>query len=60
MIATAKPLSETAPATPPDFQILETLAILCGLGLLTSFLLVSSGLWFIPTEPEALNIITWI
>ena len=60
MIARANSVSETTPSTPPDFQILETLAVLCGLGLLTSLVLVSSGLWFIPTEPEALNIITWI
>jgi hypothetical protein len=58
--ASAKAVSETAPATPPDFRMLETLAILCGLGLLTSLVLVSSGLSFIPTEPETLNIVTWI
>jgi hypothetical protein len=58
--ANAKAVSETAPASPPDFEMLETLAVLCGLGLLASLVLVSSGLWFIPTEPEALNIITWI
>jgi hypothetical protein len=58
--ANAKAVLETAPALPPDFQMLETLAVLCGLGLLASLVLVSSGLRFIPTEPEALNIITWI
>jgi hypothetical protein len=60
LTASTKVVSETAPAIPPDFQMLETLAVLCGLGLLASLGLVSSGLLFISTEPEALNIITWI
>ena len=60
MHATAKAFSNTIPSIPPDFDILETVALFCGVGLLTVLVLVLLGSSFLPTEPQALNVMNWI
>jgi hypothetical protein len=60
MHATAKALSDTIPSIPPDFEILETVAAFCGAGLLIVLALALLGSSFLPTEPQALNVMNWI
>jgi hypothetical protein len=60
MHATAKALSDTIPSIPPDFEILETVAAFCGAGLLIVLVLALLGSSFMPTEPQALNVMNWI
>jgi len=60
MPATAKAFSKTMPSIPPDFDILETVALFCGVGLLMMLVAVLLGSSFLPTEPEALNVMCWI
>ena len=60
MHATAKALSDTIPSIPPDFEILETVAAFCGAGLLIVLVLALLGSSFLPTEPQALNVMNWI
>jgi hypothetical protein len=43
MIAIAKVFSNTVPAASSDFDILRTVAVFCGVGLVVSLLLASYG-----------------
>jgi hypothetical protein len=60
MHATAKAFSNTVRSTPPGFDILETVALFCGVGLLIVLVLVLFGSSALPTEPQALNVMNWI
>jgi hypothetical protein len=67
MHAAAKVLSNTIssipnaiPSIPPGFDILKTIAVFCGIGLLTVLVLGLLGPSFLPTEPETLNVMCWI
>ncbi len=60
MHATAKTFSNTIPSIPPDFDILETVALFCGVGWLIVLVLALLGSSFLPTEPETLNVMYWI
>jgi hypothetical protein len=60
MTAIAKALSNAIPAISTDVDSLRTIALLCGAGLLALLVLVSSGVSFLPTEPQALNVMNWI
>jgi hypothetical protein len=60
MHATAKAFSNTTPSIPPGFDILKTVALFCGVGLLIVLVLVLSGSSFPPTDPQALNVMYWI
>jgi hypothetical protein len=44
MAAIAKALSNVIPAISPDFDILKTVAVFCGVGLCVSLILASHGL----------------
>jgi hypothetical protein len=60
MTAIAKVIANSRPATPPDFDMLKTVAVFCGLGLLASLVLIASGLTILPVEAQALNVMNWI
>jgi hypothetical protein len=60
MTAIAKALSNAIPAISTDVDILRTIVLFCGVGLLASLILVVSGLSFLPTESEVLNVMNWI
>jgi hypothetical protein len=60
MHATEKTFSNTIPSIPPDSDILETLALFCGVGWLIVLVLALLGSSFLPTEPETLNVMNWI
>jgi hypothetical protein len=60
MNAIAKVFSNTIPSMPPDFDILKTFALLCGVGLLSLLVLVLLGASFPPTDAQALNVMCWI
>jgi hypothetical protein len=60
MNAIAKAFSNTIPSIPPDFDILKTFALFCGVGLLILLVLFSWGASFRPTEAQALNVMYWI
>ncbi|MEI9924542.1 MAG: hypothetical protein WDN50_14320 [Bradyrhizobium sp.] len=60
MHATAKAFSNTLPSIPPDSDILETLALFCGVGWLIVLVLALLGSSFLPTDPETLNVMYWI
>ena len=60
MNAIAKAFSNTIPSIPPDFDILKTVALFCGAGLLISLVLALLGSSFLPTDPQALNVMCWI
>jgi hypothetical protein len=60
MPATAKAFSNAIPSIPPGFDILETVALFCGVGLLIVLVAVLLGSSFLPTEPQALNVMCWI
>ena len=57
MHATTKAFSNTIYSIPPGSDILETVALFCGVGLL---LLVLLGASVLPTEPQAINVMNWI
>ena len=57
MHATTKAFSHTIYSIPPGSDILETVALFCGVGLL---LLVLWGTSVLPTEPQAINVMNWI
>jgi hypothetical protein len=60
MHATEKTFSNTIPSIPPGFDILETVALFCGVGLLIVLVLGLLGPSFLPTDPETLNVMCWI
>jgi hypothetical protein len=60
MLATAKAFSNTIRSIPPGFNILETVALFCGVGLLIALVLVLLVSPVLPTEPQALNVMNWI
>ncbi len=60
MRVTAKAFSNTIPSIPPDFDILETVALFCGVGLSIVLVLVLLGSSVLPTDPQALNVMSWI
>jgi hypothetical protein len=60
MNAIAKAFSNTIRSIPPDFDILKTFVLFCGVGLLILLVLVSLGASFRPTEAQALNVMYWI
>jgi hypothetical protein len=60
MHATVKVISTTIPSLPPGFDILKTIALFCGVGLLIVLVLGLLESSVLPTEPEALNVMCWI
>ena len=61
MNAIAKALSDTIPSIPPDFEISGNgCCAFCGAGLLIVLVLALLGASFLPTEPQALNVMNWI
>jgi hypothetical protein len=60
MTAIAKALSNAFPAISTDVDSLGTIALFCGVGLLASLVLVASGLTFLPSEPQSLNVMNWL
>jgi len=60
MHATAKVISTTIPSLPPDFDILKTVALFCGVGWLIVLVLGVLGSSVQPMEPEAFNVMCWI
>jgi hypothetical protein len=60
MNAIAKAFSNTITSIPPDFDILKTVVLFCGVGLLILLVLVLLGASFLPTESQALNVMYWI
>jgi hypothetical protein len=60
MLATAKAFSNTIRSIPPGFNILETVALFCGVGVLIVLVLVLLGSSVLPTEPQAINVMNWI
>jgi hypothetical protein len=42
-----------------DIDILKTIAVFCGVGLLVS-LLLAAGLSYLPIEPQTLDVINWM
>ena len=60
MNAIAKAFANTIPSIPPDFDILKTVALFCGVGLSVVLVLVLLGSSVLPTDPEALNVMCWI
>jgi hypothetical protein len=60
MHATAKVIPTTIPSLPPGFNILKTIALLCGVGLLIVLVLGLLGSSVLPTAPETLNVMCWI
>jgi hypothetical protein len=57
--AIAKALSSVIFADSPDLDIVKTIALFCGIGLLVS-LLLAAGLSYLPAEPHTLNVMDWI
>jgi hypothetical protein len=57
MHAATKAFSNTIYSIPPGSDILETVALFCGVALLVLVLLGAS---VVPTEPQALNVMNWI
>jgi hypothetical protein len=60
MNAIAKAFSNTIPSIPPDFDDLKTVVLFSGAGLLIVLVLGLLGSSFLPTEPQALNVMNWI
>jgi hypothetical protein len=60
MHASAKVISTTIPSIPPGFDILKTIVLFCGVGLVIVLVLGLLGSSVLPTEPEALNVMCWI
>jgi Na+/H+ antiporter NhaA len=57
--AISKTFSRAASAESSDVDILMTIALFCGIGLLISLLLIA-GLAYLPPEPQMLNVRDWI
>jgi hypothetical protein len=55
----AKTFPNAASADPTDIDMLRTIALFCGAGLLASVLLAAALTW-VPTEPQSLNVMDWI
>jgi hypothetical protein len=55
----AKTLLNAVSADQTDIDMLRTIALFCGVGLLVS-VLVAAGLTWLPTEPQSLNVMDWI
>ena len=55
----AKTLLNAVSADQTDIDMLRTIALFCGVGLLVS-VLVAAGLTWLPTEPQSLNVTDWI
>jgi hypothetical protein len=60
MNAIAKAFANTIPSIPPDFDILKTVALFCGVGLSVVLVLVLLGSSVLPTDPQVLNVMCWI
>jgi hypothetical protein len=60
MHSIAKAFSNSIPSIPPGFDILETVALFCGAGLLIVLVLAFLGSSVLPTEPQAINVMSWI
>jgi hypothetical protein len=60
MHATTKVFANTIRSIPPGFDILETVALFCAVALVIVLVLVFLGSSFLPTEPQALNVMSWI
>jgi hypothetical protein len=61
MTAIAKAFSNVIPAISPDVDILKTVALFCGVGLVVSLLLAGVGA-YLPLEPHTygLDVMDWI
>jgi hypothetical protein len=55
----AKTFLNAVSADQTDIDMLRTIALFCGVGLLVS-VLVAAGLTWLPTEPQSLNVMDWI
>jgi hypothetical protein len=60
MTAIARALSNAFPSISTDVDSLRTIALFCGVGLLASLVLISTGVSFLPAEVEAINVMNWI
>jgi hypothetical protein len=60
MHATVKTFSNMNPAIPRGIDILKTVALFCSVGLLIVLVLLMMGSSFLPTEPQAINVMNWI
>jgi hypothetical protein len=60
MRATAKTFSNMTPSIPRGIDILKTVALVCSVGLLIVLVLTLMGSSFLPTEPQAINVMNWI
>jgi hypothetical protein len=60
MTAIVKALSSVLPAIPSDSDMLKMLAVFCGLGLVASLILITSGISAVPADPQVLNVMSWI
>jgi hypothetical protein len=57
--AIAKALSSVIFADSPDLDIVKTIALFCGIGLLVS-LVLAAGLSYLPAEPHTLDVMDWV
>lgn len=57
---TISSIPNTIPSIPPGSDILKTVALFCGVGLLIVLVLGMLGPSFLPTGPETLNVMCWI
>jgi hypothetical protein len=55
----AKTFLNAVSADQTDIDMLRTIALFCGAGLLVS-VLVAAGLTWLPAEPQSLNVMDWI
>jgi hypothetical protein len=46
-------------ADSPDLDIVKTIALFCGIGLLVS-LVLAAGLSYLPAEPHTLDVMDWV
>jgi hypothetical protein len=57
--AIAKALSSVIFADSPDLDIVKTIVLFCGIGLLVS-LVLAAGLSYLPAEPHTLDVMDWV